>query len=503
MSILTRADVKYRAATQLDLDRMPVHDAIVSKVCADVQILLTAIDARERPDVWHPTRSAASALRWALLTRPRIGLDGRTVAQAALNELRRQAEVLAGQVDAPVWGKLCELASDGNALASGTDGLSQQIIDSLEDRPAGRTCVVLADATAKNEAESALPPFSQSALFLTPRQFLSGEVWDAAVVVGISKWFPDEIFTAPRCFELTLVHHHWLEDRDRVSGMFSVSESHSLSILLPRQDRSRLDRVVVQPPTAAIDWTAIAPVSGTPHGNDPAEMVSARLIILAGGYGFYLERNAETVRGLDPAGHPGRWIRQLPAADLGPDRVIALRKGVSELDALRPYVSEILGDRETSVREHQAQWKSRLARRLDLSGLHDIALAVDRPQLTLEYARYWAGPTCISPRRPAFEKLLKHLDVPDPSATIDAAAQLHSAHVSAGHQLAKELERSVDETVLQRLSTEHSVTLSTGNALRAGQTTLFRIVAISPETTNVPARILRIALELKGTRWLE
>jgi len=407
-----------------------------------------------------------------------------------------------GRVDTAVLGMLHKVIAAGDELEAAADELADQIVTSARDGLRATTCVVLVGTAARQATESALAAQLPGVRFLVPRQFLGGRVWDRAVILGISAWFLDELFTAPRCGELILVHHRWLRDRREVPGLFAGIGAESLDVELPRQVETRIDRVDVRPPVDGVDWASIEPVGGKPQDNDPSDDVPAHLVLLAGGFGFYLDQDADTIRGLDPACADGQWIRQMPATDLGPDSVVVLRKGVSERETLRPRISEILGEAERTVREHQACWKGILTARLASGGLHGIRRAVGRSDLTFQYARYWAGPNCISPRQPAFVKLLEHLGVPDTAGCLAAAKQLYSAHHTAGRQLAKELERSVDGAVIQRLNTEDSVTLSIGSGTGSAQTTLFKVIAVSPELTTVPAAALRTALKLKGTEWL-
>jgi hypothetical protein len=123
------------------------------------------------------------------------------------------------------------------------------------------------------------------------------------------------------------------------------------------------------------------------------------------------------------------------------------------------------------------------------------------PRLTHTYASYWAGKNCISPRQPAFGKLLVHLGIEDVQTCVNAARKLYSAHHKAGQQLVKELGDNIDDNVLHRLETEDSVTLSVGTGIGSLQITLFKVVAVSPDTTTVPAAALRTALKLRGAEW--
>jgi hypothetical protein len=503
MSLLAQADAKYRMAGCLDLDRFAVHDATVDGCCAAATAFIRRIDSRDRPAVWAASRNAAAALRWSLLTRPLKAGSRQTDAQAALGELRAAARDLMGKVDAVVHQELSHLVAAGLALGTATDELAEQIVACACGSAAEKTCVVLVGTAARDATQSSLAARLPGVAFLSPRQFLGGRtLWDKAVVVGISAWYPDELFTAPRCGELILVHHRWLRDRRKVTGLFAGGGDDGLQVTLPTQNEARVHSEEIRPPVESVDWSGIEPVGGIPQDSDPSDDVPAHLVVLAGGYGFYLDHEADTIRGLDPACTGERWIRQMPATELGPDSVVVLRKGVSEREILRPLISEILGDEEAAVRERQAHWKGILAERLRSGGLRSIGKTVGRPDLTYQYARYWAGPNCISPRQPAFSKLLEYLEVPDVSGCLDAAKQLYAAHHMAGRQLSKELENLVDGAVVQRLHAEDLVTLSYVSGGRSARITLFKVLAISPKLTTVPASALRTALKLKGTRWL-
>jgi hypothetical protein len=362
--------------------------------------------------------------------------------------------------------------------------------------------VVLVNAAARNSAQAALGRRLPGTVFLTPRQFIAGGLWTRAVIVGVSAWYPDALFTAPRAEKAVLVHHRWLRDQAAVPGLFDTAAARPLAVAMPEQSPTRLAPDMIRPPIEQLDWASIEPEGGQPKDNDPSDDVPARLVLLAGGFGFYLEDDADRIRGLDPSCTAGKWIRQLPVSGLGPDTIVVLRRAGSERELLRPRVTTLLGDDEPQVRARQAEWKRLLAERLRADGLGDLRRGLNMPALTLQYARYWAGSVSISPHAPTFAKLLEYLRVPEPQAYTDAAKKLFNAHLSAGVQLSKELEALVDETVVSRLESSDSVTLSLGTGSGITQMTLFRVIAVCPDTVTIPAVALRSPLKMKGTQWL-
>ncbi|WP_143086860.1 hypothetical protein [Lentzea flaviverrucosa] len=381
------------------------------------------------------------------------------------------------------------------------DRLGELVISAAQGASGG-VCVVSSGLSARQEAQRVLGPRLPGVVFLGPRQFLNGPVWSRAVVVGISSWYADELFTAPRCVELRLVHHAWLRDRARAYGLFSSAEATGMQFTLPAQSATDIASDSIRPPEETVDWSVVEPVGGKPRDNDPSDDVPARLVVLAGGYGFYLDADAGTIRGIDPGGAAGHWVRQLPASDLGAGSIVMLRKGFSERDTLLPRIRAILGNEEEGVRRLQELWKSALRRRLAEGALPTLQRALDMPRLTHAYASYWAGRNCISPRQPVFGTLLAYLGIDSIQSCISAARKLYSAHHKAGQQLVKELGASVDDTVVRRLETENSVTLSVGSGVSSLQITLFKVVAVSPDVTTVPAAVLRTALKLRGAEWL-
>lgn len=504
MSILARAVAKYDAVERLSLDRIPVCDLQADRAWTAATTLVRLIDGRERPSVWAVARNAAVAFRWLLLTRPLRALDGQPNVDiaVAVAELATEERRLAGRVDTVVLEALHQLVSAGQDLDCEADELAEQIVTSASEGAAKKTCVVLVGTASRQATEVALAARLPGVRFLSPRQFLGGDLWDRAVVVGISAWYPDELFTAPRCRDLTLVHHQWLRDRKQVEGVFTGIGAEGLQVTMPPQNETRVRLEEIQSPVESVDWSVIEPVGGKPHDSDPSDDVPAHLVLLAGGYGFYLGHDADSIRGLDPACTDNQWIRQMPATELGPDSVVILREGVSERETLRPRISVILGEGEAVVRNHQAEWKEILAARLEIDGIEILRRALRRPGLTWQYARHWAGSTSISPRQPTFTRLLEYLDVPDVAGCLDSAKRLYSAHHMAGKQLARELEKLVDAGVVKRLNTEHSVTLAAEKGIGSVRATLFKVVAVSPEFTIVPAAALRTAMKMKGTAWL-
>lgn len=501
MSRLAEAAVKYRAAAELRVNRLVVDDPVVRKVCATVSAFVARVDDRGRPAVWAEARNAAAALRWLLLTRPLGAPGGPEGMNAALGVLRTQVRRLAERVDPALLEELRRVVEAADGLVDLPDRLGGLVATATQDA-SGSVCVISTGLSARHEAQRVLGPRLPGVTFLGPRQFLNGPVWGRAVVIGISSWFPDELFTAPRCTELVLIHHDWLRDRTKVFGLFSTAGGTGTQLDLPAQSKTDAASEDIRPPVETVDWSVVEPIGGKPRDSDPSDDVPARLVVLAGGYGFYLDADADTIRGVDPVGSTGRWVRQLPASDLGAGSIVLLRKGFSERDTLLPRIRAILGEQEEGVRKQQELWKGALRRQLAVGGLPAIQRALDMPRLTHAYASYWAGKNCISPRQPAFGALLVYLGIEDVQACVDAAKKLYSAHHKAGQQLVKELGDSIDDNVLRRLETEDSVTLSVGSGSSSLQITLFKVVAVSPDTTTVPAAALRTAMRLRGAEWL-
>ncbi|WP_447006669.1 hypothetical protein ACRAKI_09410 [Saccharothrix isguenensis] len=502
MSRLLEALAKYRAAGELQVQRLVAHDPPVRRVCTAVSAFVARVDDRGRPPVWAEARNAAAAMRWLLLTRPLAAHGGPEGIDAALRVLRTQARHLAERVDPALLAELHLVIEAAEELHNADDRLGD-LVSAAAQNASGSVCIVSVGVSARQEAQRVLGERLPGVAFLGPRQFLNGPVWDLAVVVGLSSWFADELFTAPRCVKLALVHHGWLRDRNEVSGLLAAAGGTRMQLLLPPgQGVTDPTSESIRSPADIVDWSGVEPIEGKPQDGDPSDDVPARLVVLAGGYGFYLDADADTIRGIDPAGSAGRWVRQIPATDLDAGSVVMLRKGISERETLLPRIGAILGDREAAVRKQQDLWKSALRRHLAVGGLRDLRRALGMPQLSLGYAKYWAGKNCISPRQAVFEKLLAHLGMADAQACCSAAKLLYSAHHKAGQQLVKELGDSVDDAVVRRLETEDSVTLAVGTGTSSLQITLFKVVAVSPETTTVPAAALRTALKLRGAEWL-
>jgi hypothetical protein len=501
MNRLREADAKYRAAETPRIDRIQVADPAVETCCAAASALVRMIDDAERPPAWASVRNAATALRWSVLTRPRLPSAGPDDVGAQLAVLRSEQRRLSA-ADPAALTELQTAVDAANSLAAASgDELAEQIVTGIRG-DSGTGCVVLVNAAARRSAEAALGGRLPSTVFLTPRQFIGGGLWNRAVVVGLSAWYPDATFTAPRAQKTALVHHRWLRDQAAVPGIFDGAAAYPLSLALPQQCPDRLIPDIVRPPVKELDWGSIEPVGGQPRDNDPSDDVPARLVLLAGGFGFYLEADADRIRGLDPLQASGRWIRQLPVAGLGPDTVVVLRRAGSERELLQPRINTLLADDQHQVRSRQAEWKNLLSERLRRGGLRDLRRAVSMPDLTLQYARYWAGSVSICPRSSTFSKLLQYLQVSDPQACSEAARKLFNAHLGAGRQLSKDLEALVDDSVVNRLESSDSVTLSLDTGTGATQITLFRVIAVCPNTVTIPAAALRSPLRMKGTKWL-
>jgi hypothetical protein len=342
---------------------------------------------------------------------------------------------------------------------------------------------------------------------LVPRAFMTGRMWDLAIIAGAGAWFPPQMLTTPRAAQTTLVHQSWIRDFGHFNGVFGELATVGIRVSVreswPRAGSQNLVAEVQAPELVPRpDWRAVAASIPTASGDD--DLVDAKLAVLSGSYGVLLPISGDRIRGLHPDALPGERVVSLKLSAVVPGSILLLREGGTEAALLRTLAASHLGADRQRIQDLQADWKGRLRGAIGREGVGAVARALRARGARTVNLAYWSSDDCLRPQRDAdFEVLLRYLGIRDPAPYLAAGIALWRAHSKAGHDLTRALEQRVEQLDLAPLEIHGLQELHPEGAPSAATMTAFRVAAVSTETIRVPRHSTRRPFHTRGAAWLE
>jgi len=348
---------------------------------------------------------------------------------------------------------------------------------------------------------------------LSPREFMTGRHFDFAVVVGAGEWFPPQLLTCPRAAAITLMHYAHIRDAASFSGIFSDYASVPLRINIhdpvgmPKlpdtsgADDTSMDSAVEQLPTAS--WDALlASAVGDDRAPVSEERVPSRLLALAENYGMWLPVDAQTVRGLDLSAPVGERVVSLRAGAITAGTIVIAREGGTVAGTLVAMADRLLGSQSVTLRQRQSTWKNALAHEIKRQGAASLDRELKRRGASTANSRFWASDDNIRPLRDRdFALLLDLLGIASGGQHLADGRLLWKVHHQAGNALSDALEEALEAADLTELETlgRQELALADGSATM----TVFRVLAVSPDTNDVASSTTRRPFKMRGSAWLE
>lgn len=349
-----------------------------------------------------------------------------------------------------------------------------------------------------------------------------GNIFDAILCVGSSRWFGEFVFRSPRAWETRVIRYSWmpdsdcrkapvfkgwehlrprLEKRNKVrpagQGTYSISSTPSRSNegdwltddeLIPRSDLAVVAARFASQPQEA---TALR------------EDVPARLIELEGGRGTWVEATdagRALVINLDEETDGG--VGRVSVSSILPGMFVLLRGDADgDSEYLIPIANAILGKRAEQLRTFQKGWKSKLRDMTKSLGVEKV-IAELKSEGSLKAneinLRNWLWPRSIRTEASEdFFAIMRVIGMEDVEEKCWALAkQIDSAHRRAGRRVRAELLRQVREADLSEL--ERLGEMRFELAELGGKPLLaLRVVRVSDFTSGVAPHHLNRLFELE------
>jgi len=367
--------------------------------------------------------------------------------------------------------------------------------------------------------ESRLIPFTEKIIqpviynsvdCINIQQYRGSKCYQAVVVIGPAKWYPEFIFSAPRATEIHLLNYKWIMDKWKPQPVFVASFNNAGEESSGQQRAGNeagvpeakkltagtyIDCDEILP---AINWDEISSGISKRHFQDGTgagyETVEAKLFLLEGLAAVFLDGNAKVLvidldedEGDDDTEEAR--VKRIPTAAVQEGMYLLLRtSGGGEY--IVPLADQILGDHARRARECQKRWKMLLREQVNSKGTQAVANSLKflgSVKANETNVRNWMGERNIKPADyNDFETIMKLLKMEkDAPEYWKLAEAIDEAHRKAGFHIRKLLLKQV-------LSANLSVLEKTGRMdfeleeEDGGSLTAFRVTGISPSSYIVP-----------------
>ncbi len=382
---------------------------------------------------------------------------------------------------------------------SGESPLLDKTADVLVPASAGDRAVLVKDTKLLPLAEEAMA--GQQKLkgveVLAPASVRGSRCLHQLVVVGPPRWFPEDIFSAPRALRIDVVNYSWFRDRWEAHQLFEKS-------LLPKQPKAETTTAVHEDEEAGEgdvlgpeDMIPVANLAqavaqlghgGTDEGGEDA--VEAQGYYLAGGMAVFLETDEKaSVLSLDLNEDDQHRVKRVKVGDVEPGTYILLRTAGGG-DYIVPVADEIMGDRSSEARTYQRTWKAKLRAVVEQRGLANTCrlLAAEGCQRAYEQnVKNWMWARNIhTETRADFQTIMR-------ITGLEAAADeywrqmefITHAHMKAGMLIRRRLFKELARADLRKLERYGRLDIALPGT-SAVSLTAFRIEGVAASVEMVP-----------------
>jgi hypothetical protein len=342
------------------------------------------------------------------------------------------------------------------------------------------------------------------ARLLSDRDLSSTIHLETIAVIGPSSWFPSHVVSAPRADSTTFVQFAWIRDRPQSAELFSGSSLTLKAHLEATPEDSSDDWVDATDLAPTVNWEALsAAVGAHAGGHDEADLIDAKLFLLAGGYSVYLEAvEGPRIHVVDLEAEGEYRLRNELTRSVEPGMYIVLRSAGGSGDYIPEIADVYLGARAKRLRSLQQLWKQHLREYIRERGFSAVAAELRAKGVASPNLRYRLWQHSMRSRDPAdFKVLMDLIGLGGRAEELwTAMGELFEAHIRAGQQVRRLLEAAVLKADMEQLRQLGRVNVEL-DEIDAGALSVFLVEAGSPESTKVPEQALRDVREMAPDLW--
>ncbi len=441
---LTQADLKMSIRGTIYRDVL--HDPLISKLWSSTRRVdqsMKDLDDDERVNAMLRTMRR---IRWRLTSIPLPSNHAQIDLAGELAGFTEMAGLVTKLVGNDAGAGLTLVVNVLQELESNTtSSLFNQVLENLVECDDDSAIVVIQErsfiASCGEALASAGAPF---AAVMRPEDLRDATVGTTQVVVGVSFALPDWIFTSPSAEIITLVHFDVGRDREKIHGLldntFTVEIKGSAPNAAPLPEFGPNE--IVRPER---DWGSVRrSISAGALGSD--DLVPARAFAVAGSNFILLAcEDDETCRIVRTDGNRPILKRAL-VRDVTEGDYLVIRTDGGRSDVIAEIADEILGKRAESLRKLQLSWTSRLRDCIRINGRNQTQSDLKRRGCKAQNIDQWARGVAIRPQSDGdFNAVLQLCGIKGSAMEdyFEGMLAIRSAHIKAGHLVARELEDSI------------------------------------------------------------
>jgi hypothetical protein len=271
---------------------------------------------------------------------------------------------------------------------------------------------------------------------------------------------------------------------------------------IPHKSSEEFDAELLLP---RVDWDRLAKATSGLGGSvgEEKQFVEARLFLLSGGYGVYLEALSDTsIDSVEFEGRSEPRLRRKPTIDVTKGDYVVLRSFGGTGDYIADIADEEMGRRAPQLRKLQREWKSKLRDKVESLGVAQAERQLKGLGVVSPHIRYRLLKQSIkSQKSEDFRILMEYIGLGDQSQTLWAAMEeIHGAHIAAGQKARSLLEAAVLRADLTELIQYGRINVSLSE-IDAGALGVFRVEECSPNIQMIDEDDLRVLRQIEDDLW--
>lgn len=383
----------------------------------------------------------------------------------------------------------CDLAADAIKLLEDLTMLgSNPISNELSKRAgSGEVAILIAKTKYLSDVKEYFSGRYPEVRVLTQYSLRKTRPFERLFLLGSPSWYPDHVFTAPRCSQIHVICYDWHYQSKKPRPLFELSPQPEAPASSGKQSWAT--------PTWTGGWREAVSRFAQTDGEERYEDVSAKLFLLEGENAVLLE-DAETAKVyvVDPDGSEleaeETTVDRVRVYDIDPGMFVLLRVGGGG-DYIVEVADELMGAESTRRREKQIEWKGRLRNLIWRDGMDSVVnalLEAGCSKANYTNVRNWAGQRNIRTNsKDDFAAIMSVLGLDDRTDEYwDNARQIRRAHNRAGNEIKRRLlERVADADVSSLDESGYMEFELPIEGRETGKLAAFRILSISSETFEV------------------
>jgi hypothetical protein len=337
--------------------------------------------------------------------------------------------------------------------------------------------------------------------------------FDRLIVIGPTRWFPLYIYNSPHAKEIHTITYRWLDrkfyedsylkGRTVRSTIFSgrkILFHEENSIKNNENEEEILDTdIETYINYNQIEQKVFSKINDNNKENENDEIVSAKLVVLNGSQGIFLEDiPTKNIFSIYPEGDHFT-VGKVSLKELDKGSYILIRTGTKK-DLIRLKADEIIGESAHIYRNFHKKWKKRLKHLIKNYGLlrvQSLLTQYGASNPTEINIRNWISEDNIRPGlKKDFLAILKLVDLEkEASKHIKVADLLRRSHLEAGNWIRKQLISLIKNTDLSGLELEGKHKFYLPNEKEVSFTA-YRVEHISEKEYKVPESIIKDVFDL-------